>query len=189
MSATMDADKFSKYFQAPALYLEGRQHPVKIYHAVKSQEDYAFSALVTTFQIHRDSPANEDILVFLTGQEEIEAAVVSVRQVAKQLDGQGYPPLKVFPLYSALPTHQQLEAFKPSAPGMRKLILSTNVAETSSKVYVRERCHATIPTVWVQARTGKIYWFLSTLSRPASPKTLGHKTGLCSKQTRPSTVD
>ncbi|CAD1472068.1 unnamed protein product [Heterotrigona itama] len=131
MSATMDVDKFSKYFQAPALYLEGRQHPVKIYHAVKSQEDYAFSALVTAFQIHRDSPANEDILVFLTGQEEIEAAVLSARQVAKQLDGQGYPPLKVFPLYSALPTHQQLEAFKPSAPGMRKLILSTNVAETS----------------------------------------------------------
>ncbi|XP_043511713.1 ATP-dependent RNA helicase DHX33 isoform X2 [Frieseomelitta varia] len=131
MSATMDVDKFSKYFQAPALYLEGRQHPVKIYHAVKSQEDYAFSALVTAFQIHRDSPANEDILVFLTGQEEIEAAAVSARQVAKQLDGQGYPPLKVFPLYSALPTHQQLEAFKPSAPGMRKLILSTNVAETS----------------------------------------------------------
>ncbi|OAD46999.1 Putative ATP-dependent RNA helicase DHX33, partial [Eufriesea mexicana] len=131
MSATMDVDKFSKYFQAPAVYLEGRQHPVKIYHAVKSQEDYAFSALVTAFQIHRDNLANEDILVFLTGQEEIEAAVVSARQVAKQLDGQGYPPLKVFPLYSALPTHQQLEAFKPSAPGMRKLILSTNVAETS----------------------------------------------------------
>lgn len=56
---------------------------------------------------------------------------MSARQVAKQLDGQGYPSLKVFPLYSALPTHQQLEAFKPSPPGMRKLILSTNVAETS----------------------------------------------------------
>lgn len=67
----------------------------------------------------------------MTGQEEIEAAAVAARQVAKQLDGQEYPPLKVFPLYAALPTHQQLEAFKPSAPGMRKLILSTNVAETS----------------------------------------------------------
>nr|XP_033325268.1 ATP-dependent RNA helicase DHX33 isoform X2 [Megalopta genalis] len=131
MSATMDVDKFAKYFQASAVYLEGRQHPVKIYHAVKSPEDYAFSALVTAFQIHRDNPANEDILVFLTGQEEIEATAMSARQAAKQLDGQGYPPLKVFPLYSALPTHQQLEAFKPSPPGMRKLILSTNVAETS----------------------------------------------------------
>ncbi|KOX77555.1 Histone-lysine N-methyltransferase SETMAR [Melipona quadrifasciata] len=57
-------------------------------------------------------------------------------------------------------------------------------------VAVRERCHATIPTVWVQARTGKIYWFfLSTLSRPASPETLGHKAGLGSKQTKPLTAD
>ncbi|KAF7384800.1 hypothetical protein HZH68_014412 [Vespula germanica] len=131
MSATMDADKFAKYFHAPVLYLEGRQHPVKIYHAVKSQEDYAFSSMVTAFQIHRETPANEDILVFLTGQEEIESAVVNAKQVAKQLDGKGYPPLKVFPLYSALPTHQQLEAFKPAPAGMRKLIFSTNVAETS----------------------------------------------------------
>lgn len=67
----------------------------------------------------------------MTGQEEIEAAATAARQVAKQLDEQEYPPLKVFPLYAALSTQQQLEAFKPSAPGMRKLILSTNVAETS----------------------------------------------------------
>lgn len=84
--------------------------------------------------------SSEDILIFLTGQEEIEAAAVAARQVAKQLDGQKYPPLKVFPLYAALPTHQQLEAFKPSAPGMRKLVLSTNVAETSVTIggmYIR----------------------------------------------------
>lgn len=69
--------------------------------------------------------------MFLTGQEEIEAAATAARQVVKQLDENKYPPLKVFPLYSALPTHQQLEAFKPSPPGMRKLVLATNVAETS----------------------------------------------------------
>lgn len=75
--------------------------------------------------------SSEDILVFLTGQEEIETAVVNAKQVAKQLEGKGYPPLKVFPLYSALPTNQQLEAFKVAPTGMRKLIFSTNVAETS----------------------------------------------------------
>ncbi|KYN05222.1 PREDICTED: putative ATP-dependent RNA helicase DHX33 [Cyphomyrmex costatus] len=131
MSATMDPVKFKEYFQAPALYLEGRQHPLRIFHAVSSQQDYAFAALATAFQIHREAPANEDILIFLTGQEEIEAATLAARQAIKQLDEQEYPPLKVFPLYAALPTHQQLEAFKSSAPGMRKLILSTNVAETS----------------------------------------------------------
>ncbi|XP_015609898.1 ATP-dependent RNA helicase DHX33 [Cephus cinctus] len=150
MSATMDVDKFTKYFQAPVLYLEGRQHPVKIYHATKTQEDYAFSALVTVFQIHREAPANEDILTFLTGQEEIEAAAVAARQVAKQLDGKGYPALKVFPLYSALPTHQQLEAFKASPTGMRKLVLATNVAETS--VTIGGIRHV-IDTGMVKART------------------------------------
>ncbi|XP_020284951.1 putative ATP-dependent RNA helicase DHX33 [Pseudomyrmex gracilis] len=131
MSATMDPVKFKEYFQAPALYLEGRQHPVRIFHAVSPQLEYAFNALVTAIQIHRDAPANEDILIFLTGQDEIEAAVIAARQMAKDLDRDGYPPLKVFSLYAALPTHQQLEAFKPSAPGMRKLVISTNIAETS----------------------------------------------------------
>lgn len=56
MSATMDVDKFAKYFQAPAMYLEGRQHTVKVFHAKKSQDDYAFSSLVTAFQIHRQVP-------------------------------------------------------------------------------------------------------------------------------------
>ncbi|KAK1132004.1 hypothetical protein K0M31_016146 [Melipona bicolor] len=62
-------------------------------------------------------------------------------------------------------------------------IVNSIINSTFPTAGVRERCHATIPTVWVQARMGKIYWFLSTLSRPASPETFGHKTGLCSKQT------
>lgn len=57
MSATMDPVKFKEYFQAPALYLEGRQHPVRIFHAVSPQLEYAFNALVTAIQIHRDAPA------------------------------------------------------------------------------------------------------------------------------------
>lgn len=57
MSATMDVDKFCKYFKAPVIYLEGRQYPVKIFNAVQSQDDYSFSALVTAFKIHRETPA------------------------------------------------------------------------------------------------------------------------------------
>lgn len=74
---------------------------------------------------------SEDIIVFLTGQEEIEQAVMLCRGAAKLAEGKGYPSLKVFPLYSALPPHQQLEAFRPSPPGMRKVVISTNIAETS----------------------------------------------------------
>ncbi|KOX75133.1 hypothetical protein WN51_14280 [Melipona quadrifasciata] len=63
--------------------------------------------------------------------------------------------------------------------------------QTKKKNIVRERCHATIPMVWVQARTGKIYWFLRTLSWPVSPENLGHMAAffLSKETTRPSTVD
>lgn len=58
MSATMDVDHFSDYFgNARILYLEGRQHPIQVFHAVQTQDDYVFSCLVTIFQIHRDAPA------------------------------------------------------------------------------------------------------------------------------------
>ncbi|KDR10772.1 hypothetical protein L798_15339, partial [Zootermopsis nevadensis] len=131
MSATMDVDHFSDYFgNARILYLEGRQHPIQVFHAVQTQDDYVFSCLVTIFQIHRDAPANHDILVFLTGQEEIEAMAHSIRLIAKDLEGT-YPCLKVYPLYSSLPSHQQLDVFRSTPQGARKVVLSTNIAETS----------------------------------------------------------
>jgi ATP-dependent RNA helicase DHX33 len=58
MSATMDVDHFSDYFGGlPVLYLEGRQHPIQVFHALHRQEDYVFSCLVTIFQIHQEAPA------------------------------------------------------------------------------------------------------------------------------------
>lgn len=55
MSATMNVDKFSNFFnKAPVFYLEGRLHPIKIYNSLKEQSDYQHAALVTVFQIHRN---------------------------------------------------------------------------------------------------------------------------------------
>ncbi|XP_071447618.1 ATP-dependent RNA helicase DHX33 [Hetaerina americana] len=131
MSATMDVDHFSAYFDdAPIVYLQGRQYPVDIMRTTKSHEDYNFAILVTVFQIHREAPPNEDILVFLTGQEEIEAMVFNARLVAKDLM-KSAPHLRVLPLYAALAQFQQLEVLRPGLPNTRKLILSTNIAETS----------------------------------------------------------
>lgn len=58
MSATMDVDHFSKYFNnAPIVYLEGRQYPVEVFHTIDPQDDYCFSCLSTIFQIHKEAPA------------------------------------------------------------------------------------------------------------------------------------
>ncbi|XP_042165085.1 ATP-dependent RNA helicase DHX33 [Oncorhynchus tshawytscha] len=88
------------------------------------------AALVSVFQIHQEAPASHDILVFMTGQEEIEALARTCRDIAKHLpDSCG--PMTVIPLYASLPPAQQLRVFQPAPKGCRKVILSTNIAETS----------------------------------------------------------
>lgn len=134
MSATMDVDHFSQYFNnAPVLYIEGRQFPVKLMYAKETQSDYIFSSLVTVFQIHKSEPPEHDILVFLTGQEEIESVVQSIKLIGK--DVVDAPPLIVFPLYAAMPPSLQLKAFEPTPKGARKVIVSTNIAETSVTIH------------------------------------------------------
>ncbi|XP_053652138.1 ATP-dependent RNA helicase DHX33 [Cherax quadricarinatus] len=132
MSATMDVDHFSNYFnKCPVLYIEGRQHPVEMFYAREKQEDYILATMSTVFQIHKEAPPQHDILVFLTGQEEIDSVTHSIRQIAKDSSLQEYPKLRVYPLYAALPALQQLDVFRETASGERKIIISTNIAETS----------------------------------------------------------
>ncbi|XP_067393949.1 ATP-dependent RNA helicase DHX33 isoform X2 [Emydura macquarii macquarii] len=78
----------------------------------------------------REAPSSQDILVFLTGQEEIEAMTKTCRDIAKHLSD-GCPQMVVMPLYASLPYSQQLRVFQAAPLGYRKVILSTNVAETS----------------------------------------------------------
>uniref|UniRef100_H0WIZ4 ATP-dependent RNA helicase DHX33 n=1 Tax=Otolemur garnettii TaxID=30611 RepID=H0WIZ4_OTOGA len=131
MSATMDVDLFSQYFNgAPVLYLEGRQHPIQVFYTKQPQHDYLHAALVSVFQIHQEAPSSQDILVFLTGQEEIEAMSKTCRDIAKHLPD-GCPSMVVLPLYASLPYAQQLRVFQGAPKGYRKVIISTNIAETS----------------------------------------------------------
>uniref|UniRef100_A0AAY4E908 RNA helicase n=1 Tax=Denticeps clupeoides TaxID=299321 RepID=A0AAY4E908_9TELE len=131
MSATMDVDLFSQYFnKSPVLYLEGRQHPIQVFYTKQPQSDYLQAALVSIFQIHQEAPPSHDILVFMTGQEEIEALARTCRDIAKHLP-ETCGPMTVIPLYASLPPVQQLRVFQPAPKGCRKVILSTNIAETS----------------------------------------------------------
>ncbi|RWS03824.1 putative ATP-dependent RNA helicase DHX33-like protein, partial [Dinothrombium tinctorium] len=113
-----------------------------IYNSVKTQEDYVNSALITVFQIHQSQPEG-DILVFCTGQEEIESMVTLTKDTIKHLPA-GSQKLTVLPLYSALPSHLQLRIFDKSIG--RKVIFATNIAETS----------ITIPGVKYVIDTGKV---------------------------------
>lgn len=137
MSATLDAEKFQKYFnKAPLLAVPGRTHPVEIYYTPEFQRDYLDSAIRTVLQIHATEEKG-DVLLFLTGEDEIEDAVRKISLEGDQLiREQGCGPLSVYPLYGSLPPHQQQRIFEPAPeshngrPG-RKVIVSTNIAETS----------------------------------------------------------
>lgn len=131
MSATLEAELFAAYFNnARILYIQGRQYPVQVNYTVQPQTDYLQSAITTAFQIHGEDEGEGDILVFLTGQEEIEtASQVMVKTTA--LMPQDWRDLLVCPLYASLPSHKQQKVFQATPPGCRKVILSTNIAETS----------------------------------------------------------
>ncbi|KAF9768217.1 hypothetical protein IL306_014512 [Fusarium sp. DS 682] len=129
-SATMNAEKFAQYFDdAPIFNIPGRRYPVDIYYTPAPEANYLAAAITTTFQIHTTQPKG-DILIFLTGQDEIEAAELEIAQTAKKL-GNRIKELVICPIYANLPSELQSKIFEPTPDGARKVVLATNIAETS----------------------------------------------------------
>lgn len=130
MSATLDAEKFSEFFnRAKILYISGRLYPVDTLFTTEPQADYIDAALVSIFQIHVNNPKG-DILVFLPGQEAIESLTALVNDYASQLRP-SQQKLLTCPLFAALPPSQQQKVFDPAPENTRKVVLATNIAETS----------------------------------------------------------
>ncbi|KAK3664051.1 DEAH-box ATP-dependent RNA helicase prp22 [Elasticomyces elasticus] len=129
-SATLDAEKFSSYFnECPILTIPGRTFPVEIMYSREPESDYLDSALTTVMQIHLTEPAG-DILLFLTGKEEIDTSCEILFERMKAL-GPAVPELIVLPIYGALPSEIASKIFEPTASGARKVVIATNIAETS----------------------------------------------------------
>ncbi|TPX26185.1 hypothetical protein DIZ76_011646 [Coccidioides immitis] len=129
-SATIDAQKFQKYFDdAPIFNIPGRRYPVDIHYTSQPEANYLAAAITTIFQIHI-TQGKGDILVFLTGQEEIEAAEQNLQETARKLGGK-MPEMIICPIYANLPSELQTKIFEPTPPGARKVVLATNIAETS----------------------------------------------------------
>ncbi|XP_051114585.1 pre-mRNA-splicing factor ATP-dependent RNA helicase DEAH1-like [Andrographis paniculata] len=131
-SATLDAEKFSDYFDsAPIFKIPGRRYPVEIHYTKAPEADYLDAAIVTALQIHVTQPPGDgDILVFLTGQEEIETAEEILKHRTRGL-GTKIAELIICPIYANLPTELQAKIFEPTPEGARKVVLATNIAETS----------------------------------------------------------
>jgi len=106
MSATLNAERFQNYFEgAPLLDVPGRMYPVEIFYTPKPETDYLMAAIRTVMHIHQNEKEG-DILLFLTGEQEIEDACASIREEVKKL-GDSVGKLMAVPLYSTLPPQQQ----------------------------------------------------------------------------------
>ncbi|XP_028326650.1 pre-mRNA-splicing factor ATP-dependent RNA helicase DHX16 [Gouania willdenowi] len=129
-SATLDTQRFSCFFDdAPVFRIPGRRFPVDIFYTKAPEADYLEACVVSVLQIHVTQPTG-DILVFLTGQEEIEACCELLQERCRRL-GSKIAELLVLPIYANLPSDMQAKIFNPTPPGARKVVVATNIAETS----------------------------------------------------------
>jgi len=134
-SATVDIPKFAAYFSVPGLFqcsvltVPGRTHPVTVRYVTEPEDDYVNAALITVMQIHLQEPEG-DILVFLTGKDEIDLACETLDARMKAL-GPGVPELLILPVYASLPQEVQSNILEPAPRGKRKVVMATNIAEAS----------------------------------------------------------
>lgn len=119
-SATLDATKFSEFFDdAPIFRIPGRRFPVDIYYTKAPEADYIDACVVSILQIHATQPSG-DILVFLTGQDEIETCQEMLQERVRRL-GSKLAELMILPVYANLPSDMQAKIFLPTPPGARKV--------------------------------------------------------------------
>ncbi|GFE54766.1 RNA helicase-like splicing factor [Babesia ovis] len=162
MSATLRANTFATFFKGCSVVrVPGRMYPLDIYYAPYPQEDYLEAAMLSILQINL-TYKHGDVLVFLPGQDDIEALghlltekeksikefikSTGIKVTAKKSPGKpttevllGDTPyefkfwrdLQIVPLYAALPLEHQSRVFQAPPAGHRKVVLATNIAETS----------------------------------------------------------
>ncbi|QGX92227.1 ATP-dependent helicase HrpB [Tatumella sp. TA1] len=124
MSATLDNRRLAEVLpQAPIITSAGKQFAVeRFYHGLNGQRPFAVNVATKIVEVLQQESG--DMLVFLPGEREIH-------QVMNHLSGHCPLDVLVSPLYGALPLEQQQQAIKVSRSGQRKVVLATNIAETS----------------------------------------------------------
>ncbi|XP_012286028.1 probable ATP-dependent RNA helicase DHX35 isoform X2 [Orussus abietinus] len=168
-SATVDAEELRDFFNtnttkdatkdtATILSVEGRLFPVDIFYVQDPVADYVNAVVDTTLKIHENEEEG-DILAFLTGMEEVDRAVSLLSEHAK-LVKEGKQKLMPLPMYGSLPNSEQLKVFWRAPKDTRKVIVATNIAETSitipNVVFVIDCGFAKVPWFEVETQTNSL---------------------------------
>jgi ATP-dependent helicase HrpB len=126
MSATLDGERIARWFDAPRLTSAGRSFPVTIeYPAARAQEEWPFH--LRRIVEKALSETTGDLLVFLPGRREIDRAYRTLSLLPRE----GNEAFELVPLHGELSLADQHSALAPAAPGTRRIVLATNVAESS----------------------------------------------------------
>ncbi|GLT86623.1 hypothetical protein SLE2022_047510 [Rubroshorea leprosula] len=133
-SATLDGEKVSKFFSnCPVLTVPGKLHPVEILYSKERPTSYIESSLKTAIDIHAKEPEG-DVLIFMTGQDDIEKLVSKLEDKVRSLEEGSCMDAIILPLHGSLPPELQVRVFSPPPPNCRRFIVATNIAETSLTV-------------------------------------------------------
>ncbi|XP_022202278.2 probable ATP-dependent RNA helicase DHX35 [Nilaparvata lugens] len=142
-SATVDAEKLRDFFNhtkgtakqkdsSVIMSVEGKLYPVDVFFSKEPVPDYVLGAVNVVLEIHAKEE-NGDILVFLTGMDEVKRAVSALNDAVA--DGRksfkSRNELMVLPMYGSLSNNDQLKVFKRTPNNYRKVVVATNIAETS----------------------------------------------------------
>jgi ATP-dependent RNA helicase DDX35 len=144
-SATLDAEMFRDFFNlnesndpskdtAAILTVQGRQFPVEQYYSLDPVPDYVKASVETVLKIHRNEDFG-DVLVFLTGQEEVQNAVGLLIDEARKMPKDAKMKLKILPMYGTLPASEQMKVFERVPHHVRKVVVATNIAEASITIH------------------------------------------------------
>ncbi|KAJ4960743.1 hypothetical protein NE237_020653 [Protea cynaroides] len=133
-SATLDGEKVSRFFSnCPILTVPGKLFPVEIVYSRERPTSYIESSLKTALDIHVREPEG-DVLIFMTGQDDIEKLVKALEERVQSLEEGSCMDAVILPLHGSLPPEMQVRVFSPSPPNCRRFIVATNIAETSLTV-------------------------------------------------------
>ncbi len=125
MSATLDAKAVAAYLKSPALEAGGRLFPVDIRYLPRRRIDAPWDLAAEAIALAAESPEPGDVLVFMPGVYEINRTIEAARRATSHRE------ISLRPLHGSLPPDQQDAALAPAPPGVRKVVVATNVAETS----------------------------------------------------------
>ena len=151
-SATIQVEKFCNFFAEngissaavasssssaassyiPRMRIKGRTFPVSIAYRSAPVSDYVQAAADTAMKIHKEKPLPGDILIFLPGQDDIERCAALIN--AEMAEATHLRSLLVTPVYASLPPKEQQKIHHPTPAGHRKVVIATNIAETSITV-------------------------------------------------------